>query len=285
MNVQQKLALGYLRMKLNLLAAINLRKAGETAFTLFCTPLPSKKSIVENNFMNCEAIQFNLDGKMINGYRYNKGGNPRALLLHGFASSSQNFSAYARGLADEGVEVLAFDAPAHGLSEGKTLNAAEYSDMVMHILNIYGPIHYFLAHSFGGLALSLALEIVPAVKGTRIVLIAPATETTTAIDHALAILGVRSPGLRKSIDEVIFRLTGENTSWFSINRSIRNIDAEILWIHDEEDDVTPLKDALEVQKQGLNNVEFKITRGLGHRKIYRDPAVQSAAVSFLSGSR
>ena len=81
-------------------------------------------------------------------------------------------------LENKGYEVLAFDAPAHGDSEGSTVNAIEYSEMIKKVIELYGPVEAFIAHSFGGIAISLALEQIPHDANTKIVFIAPATETT-----------------------------------------------------------------------------------------------------------
>ena len=62
---------------------------------------------------------------------------------------------------------------------------------------------------------------------------------------------------------------------------MNNIKASVLWIHDENDDITPLDDALKVKEDNHPNVEFMITKGLGHRKIYRDNTVVDAIVKFL----
>ena len=78
--------------------------------------------------------------------------------------------------------MLAFDAPAHGQSEGTSVTLQDYIDMIRKVVELYGPIDAFICHSFGGLALSHYLETVKHDSHTRAVLIAPATETTTAID-------------------------------------------------------------------------------------------------------
>lgn len=146
---------------------------------------------------------------------------------------------------------------------------------------MYGPVNGFIAHSFGGIALALALENTDN-SGMKVVLIAPATETTSAIDGALTILGLQNPQLRKSLDEIIFRLSGKETTWFSIRRAIKNIKAPVLWIHDVDDDVTPYEDALKVKNDNNPNVKFIVTQGLGHRKIYRDNGVKQHVINFYN---
>lgn len=281
MNVQQKIALGYLRTKISLLAMINKKKAGEEAFRLFCTPYVKYSGKESEVFKAGEALQFMLDGKKIKGYRCNHPQQHKVLLLHGFSSSCHNFQSYVPGLIHKNYEVLAFDAPAHGASEGETINAVEYADMIKKIVELYGPIKGFLAHSFGGLAICLALEQIPHAADTKVVLIAPATETSTAIDKAMVLLGVKNPVLRRSLDELIFKLKGKETSWYSIRRAIKNIKASVLWIHDEDDDITPMKDAVKVQDDAPGNVKFHFTKTLGHRRIYRDSQVMNEVINFL----
>ncbi|HTF27758.1 MAG TPA: alpha/beta hydrolase, partial [Flavitalea sp.] len=66
-------------------------------------------------------------------------------------------------------------------------------------------------------------------------------------------------------------------------RAINNIKAQILWIHDETDKVTPLHDALKVKEDNHANLAFIITTGLGHRRIYRDEKVIKTVIDFLKG--
>ena len=278
MNVQKKIAIGFIRAKLNILSRLHTKKAGEEAFRLFCTPIrkPAKESIV---FNNSERLQFNLDGKQINGFRLNPSPD-KVLILHGFSSSCHKFDHFVAPLLNKNYEVLAFDAPAHGASAGKTVNALQYSNMIREVIGRYGPVNKFIAHSFGGISLILALEDLQ-IPGSRVALIAPATETTSAIDNAFSILGLKNKQVRDTLDEIIFQKSGKDTAWFSIRRAIKNVDAKILWIHDEEDNVTPYADAWKVKNDNNPHINFVTTNGLGHHKIYRNEKVKQLVVDFL----
>ena len=177
--------------------------------------------------------------------------------------------------------MLAFDAPAHGNSEGTHINAVVYADMIKKIVELYGPIKNFISHSFGGLAVCLALEELAVDGNTKIVLIAPATETNTAVDQAFKLLKLSDPLVRKEFDKLIFKISGKPIEWYSIKRALKNITAKILWIHDADDDVTPLADANNALSDKPPNVEFIVTNGLGHRKIYRDQETMRSVISFL----
>jgi pimeloyl-ACP methyl ester carboxylesterase len=281
MNVQKKLAIGFIRAKLNLLSVFSKRKAGEEAFKLFSTPLVKYNGKEADIFKNAEKLEFVTGENLIKGYRCNHPQKKKVLLLHGFSSTCHKFDKYAAALVNKGYEVLAFDAPAHGASSGKRVNAVDYSDMIKKVTTLYGPINSYIAHSFGGIAVSLALEEIAHTGETKLVLIAPATETTSAINGAFAMLGIQNKIIRQSMDDIIFNLSGKKTEWFSIRRAIKNIQASVLWVHDEDDLVTPLADALLVKEEALSHVEFLITKGLGHQKIYRNTEVKNHIINFL----
>lgn len=280
MKVQHKIALGYIKTKLILLSVVNKRKAGEEMFRLFCTP-PSRSITAEQEvFAKAEKLHFVFEGKNIYGYRCNPSPK-KILLLHGFSSTCQHFARFVQPLINKGYEVLAFDAPAHGRSEGTIVNAMDYCNLILQINTLYGPVEGYIAHSFGGISLALAWEQMNTDEHIKVVLIAPATETTSAIDGTFAMLKLSNKVLRNSMDEVIFEKSGKPTSWFSIRRAIRNFKGKILWIHDEDDDVTPMADAMKVKEDAPANVQFIITKKLGHRRIYKDEEVLRHVVNFF----
>jgi pimeloyl-ACP methyl ester carboxylesterase len=281
MKITQILAINYIRLKFQVLSLVSIRKTANAAFELFCTPLVKPPRHIPSAFKAAEILNETLNGKNIKGYRWNKNQTEKVLILHGFSSAAYKFHRYVQPLVKKGYEVIAFDAPAHGGSDGKTLNALEYKAMVELVVNKYGPFNGYIAHSFGGLAVSLAMENIPHDASTKIVLIAPATETSSAIDAAFKMLKLQSKKTRAAFDDIILKKGGQPTAWFSINRAMQNIKASVLWIHDEDDNITPLKDALITKEQNYQNVRFVITQGLGHRQIYRDEKVKNIVFDFL----
>ncbi len=279
MKLTQRLAIGYIQTKFKLLSAVSKRKAAEKAFVIFGTPF--MKSVRKAPVKNAEVIHFHFNKKKMNGYRWNHPQNKKALILHGFGSAAHKFEDYATLLVANGFEVLAFDAPAHGDSEGDTTNAIEYCAMIKEIMQKFGPIENFIAHSFGGISLSLALEDVPHNQNTRVVFIAPATETTSAVDGAFKMLKLQNEAVRNEFEKIILKVSGKQIAWFSIRRAMDNIKASILWVHDEDDDITPWADALQVKEDNHSNIEFVLTKGLGHNKIYHDAGVKNMVKAFL----
>jgi hypothetical protein len=126
----QQIAIGYYRTKFKVLSALSNKKAAELALDLFTTPQFRYKKQLPEVFNESEKLQFKLHGETITGYRWNRGGHRKVLIVHGFNSSVAKFDRYIKPLMKKGYEVLAFDAPAHGYSTGKILNAVMFKEMV-----------------------------------------------------------------------------------------------------------------------------------------------------------
>ena len=280
MKLSQRLALRYIRTKFKVLSSISKKKAAEKAFELFCTPQSRNKKKLPKIFEEAENLHFEIDGVTVRGWRFNHPAERKLLILHGYESSGINFDQYIKPLIKKGYEVMTFDAPAHGRSGGKKINAPLYKRTIQAIHKKYGPVQSYIAHSFGGLAVSLALEEISHTDDYKLVLIAPATETTTAIDSFFKFLQL-DDSLRPEFEKVIIKAGGVSSAWYSIKRAMKHIKAKVLWVHDEDDNITPITDVLKVKEENYLNIEFVITKGLGHRRIYRDNKVIQTIIDFL----
>jgi pimeloyl-ACP methyl ester carboxylesterase len=280
MRLTQRLVLKYVRTKFKLLSSISKRKAAEKAFQLFCTPQYRNKKKLPPIFEQAEKLQFPFEGSLVRGYRWNHPSENKILILHGFESSVINFDRYVKPLIRKGYEVLAFDAPAHGRSTGRTINVLTYKNMIQYIYQHYGPVRSFIAHSFGGLSLSLALETIPHDRSFKVVLIAPAAETSTAIDNFFRFLQLDG-GVRIEFDQLIEDMGGKPVSWYSISRAAAQIQAQVLFLQDKEDHMTPLSDVEPIMGENHPNFHFVISEGLGHRRIYRDSKSLKVIMDFL----
>ena len=280
MKLSQRLALSYIRTKFKLLTSISKKKAAAKAFELFCTPQRRNIKPLPKIFELAEKLQFKLDGMLIQGWRWNHSAERKVLILHGYESSVTNFDRYVKPLIKNGYEVLAFDAPAHGRSGGKKINAPLYKRMILEIHKRFGPVQSYVAHSFGGLAVSLAVEEISHTEAYKLVLIAPATETSTSVDTFFKFLQL-APVLRTEFERIIIKAGGVSSEWYSIRRAMKHIRAKVLWVQDEDDEITPMSDVLKVKAENYPNIEFVITKGLGHRRIYRDNKVVKLVVEFL----
>jgi len=160
------------------------------------------------------------------------------------------------------------------------ISAPLFTNMLTMICEKYGPVQSFMAHSFGGLTLSMALETMEHNETFKVVFIAPLTELKTAAESFFHLLKLNEQ-IQKEFDKQIADIGGYPLEWYSIRRAIKNIRAQVLWLHDEDDDLTPVRDALKVKKENLVNVKFLITKGLGHSQIYNDKKVVQEIIDFL----
>lgn len=281
MHFSQKLTIWAIRLKFQWLTLTNKRKAAEKAFELFCTPFTPRPRHEPSIFRDSDKRFISVEDTQVRVYQWNPGGEKTVLILHGFGSSAYKFQRYVQLFKQKNYRVLAIDAPAHGRSEGKTVNAVQYAAAIEQTVRQFGPVQGYLAHSFGGIALALALEKIPHQPSDKVVFIAPATETTTAVAGAFDLLRLYNKEVQHLFYAHIEKLSGKPVAWFSIPRALQQIQAQVLWCHDESDRITPFSDVkplLESTKPGL---EFFITRGLGHRKIYHDSAVKNKVSDFL----
>ncbi len=279
MKLGQLLAVNYIRARLNLLAVVSKKKAAEKAFKIFCTPFYRSKKKAPPVFDSASPISIHVKGITVRGFKWNSGGIKRVLILHGFESSCKNFEPYIYKLIQKNYEVIAIDAPAHGVSDGKEITLPLYIETITAVRYYVGVIDGYMAHSFGGLALAHFVETIPN-RDIKLVFIAPATETKTAIDSFFRFLQLNED-VRIEFEKLIKEKSGVPSSFFSIPRALQNIQTDVLWVHDKDDDVTPLKDVKPVMEKNYPNVSFIITEGLGHKKIYRDNKVINAVVDFL----
>ncbi|MEO6314733.1 MAG: alpha/beta hydrolase [Chitinophagaceae bacterium] len=279
MKLGQKLAVNYIRARLNLLAVLSQKKAAQKAYAIFFTPFYRNKQAPPPIFSKAEQISIIVKGNTVRGFRWNAGGSKRVLVLHGFESSVKNFDAYITALINKNYEVLAFDAPGHGVSGGRQITLTLYIDTIAAIHFQVGIVQSFMAHSFGGLAVTQFIEKIPN-QDIRLALIAPVTEAVTAIDSFFRFLQLNA-GVRSEFEKLIHIKSGVPASYFSISRALENIQGKVLWVHDREDQTTPFRDVEPVMQKNYKHVSFLVTNGLGHKKIYRDNKVIQAVTDFL----
>ncbi len=279
-KISQKIAIEVIRRKLQLLASVSPRKAAEKAFTLFCTP--KRKAVkgipaIEDKGTTCSL---KAGGHTIFGYRWNHPAKRKVLIAHGFQSSLKNFEGFVTPLVNKGYEVVAFDAPAHGQSEGKEIVLPLYIKTLAVIYENYGPFDAYIGHSLGGLAIAHFLETIPHDRSVKVVFIAPATEITTIMDRFFRILHLNAK-VRQAFNELSTEKTGISPENASIRRAMHNIHATVLWLHDIADDITLYSDVERVRSDNFHNINFVTTQGLGHRKIYRDQHTVEQIIDFL----
>jgi len=280
MTRTQQMMLSYFKTKIRLASLASVRWGAQIAFDMFSTPYRKSKKPKPTIFKQAENIKITVNDCQINGYKWNPSANKQLLILHGFESRAYKFDMYIAPLLNKGWGITIMDAKAHGKSEGKQIILPDYVAMIETLEKIYGKFSGYLAHSFGGIAVSLHLEKSPN-DDAKLALIAPATETETAILLFSKIVGLKAQVVN-TIDDLILEKSGKPTSFYSLKRIVPTLNNKILWVHDQNDKITPLSDVQPLIDQHPRNVEFVITNGLGHSRIYKEEKVIDRVVDFLN---
>lgn len=286
MNLWLKIMIGYYKRKLQIIGIFSTRKAAMIAFDLFCTPFTNTtQKRVPTIFQQSDATSFKLHDLTIRGFQWksNLSNSKKVLIVHGFSSYAYKFEGFIAPLKELGFEVFAFDAPAHGNSDGKRINAILYKEMILEVEKLFGPFYAIIAHSFGGISAALAMEQMPFPEQRKLILIAPATETRTAVNNFFTVI-TANDAIIKDFEQYILEMTGQSFAYFSTARVIRTIPSSVLWVHDQDDKICTYSDMKDLVTENINRTEFLVTKGLGHNKIYLDPSVRQQIVKFITSS-
>lgn len=283
MKLSQRLMLKYYKAKIRTIGMVSPEKAATEAFDLFCTPNKSRKTPkIPPIFHQSLPVSVEVGGITARGFQWKSelAEARKILIVHGFNSCAYKFEHYVLSLIKEGFEVLAFDAPGHGISDGKRINSLIYRDTILAIEANFGPLYGIIAHSMGGLAAALAFEIMLDTNKRKLVLIAPATETKTAIENLFALIPVK-PTVKQAFYYYVTNLAGKPISYFSVARVVRTLNAHVLWIHDETDTICTFKDVEPLLKETIHSTEFLITKGLGHNQVYKEFSTRDRILHFI----
>ncbi len=279
MKLAQQIIINTYRARLNFMSVFSSKWAAKSGFAIFCTPHRKPRNVPPPIFEKCKTFSLVVDNQKLWGFSWNASAERKALIIHGFESRSYQFDRYISPLIKKGYAVYAMDAKAHGESDGKTIVLPEYVAMIKVLSDKVGNFDAYISHSFGGMAISLYLEQFPNPTA-KVVLLAPATETSTAIRFFCSFFQLNA-SVKHEIDNLVLQKSGKPVSFYSMKRIVPTLGNSILWIHDTDDDITPYADMKPLMDSEIENVEFLITEGLGHRRIYKENKVVKKVMEFL----
>ena len=262
------------------LGSVSTAAAARLAEALFCKTLRPPPRPDEARFLgSARRFAVRAVGVSIAGYRWGPEGAPRVLLAHGWWSHAGRFVALADALCSRGFEVVAFDAPGHGRSGGWRATMPEFAWTIRAVADTVGPLHATVGHSLGGAASIFALSRGLAA-GRAIVISAPADVPHWAdrFRDALRLAPEVDSRMRRNLE----RRLGVRFEELMINRVAGALRLPGLVIHDADDRDVPQAEGREIAAD-WPGAEFRGTRGLGHRKVLRDPDVIRWVGEFVAG--
>jgi len=265
------------RTALRGLSAVAPGQAARVAYKLWFYPRRHAEPAREKTWL-AEAQHFAIQHppESLAAYRWGKG--PKVLLVHGWDGRGSQLGAFVEPLRSAGFEVVAFDLPAHGRSSGRKTNMLEAAHAIRSVATALGSVEAVIAHSFGAGALARALA--SGLSANKAVMISPPANLRWMADNFFNQLRL-TQNVRMRIESRVTRDYGDSV-WqeVSADHNVRDLTLPGLIIHDEEDREVPFSQGERLAKT-WPAARLLPTRGLGHRRILRDPTVISEVVDFL----
>jgi len=262
----------------NLLAIIAPRIAGRQGFYLFCTPQGAPLKDHQRQFLDtAEQSSFKFNNYTIRVYQWGNGPT-RILFLHGWQSHTFRWKNYIDAFPKDEYTIYAFDAPAHGQSEGKYLNLPVYSQVIEKFLESVKPFHTVVGHSLGSFAMLYTLyRLKNKLAPQQLIMTASPGEVSEFVQYYQSVLGLSKravSAIRQSFVSEIDYLP----EYYSAKKFVEHITVPGLIIHDEQDAEAPYHHAVGIHQSWKNSMLIN-TSGLGHN--LRSPSVVRHVVDFV----
>ena len=211
---------------------------------------------------------------MVYTYGYSK---KKVLLLHGWSGRGTQMHHIADKILENKMMVVTFDAPAHGLSSGKTTNMLEYLETIDFLDKKFGPFEASIGHSWG--AMTLLNAVARNIKFKKIVIIGADDKISDVIKSFVNKFELDPFLVHKIIEHYNKKLKFEINS-FSSGNVAKKVKIPTFIIHDTQDKYVPVSSAYRI-RQNLQDGLLLITNGLGHHKIFKDKQIIQRIVNFI----
>jgi len=206
--------------------------------------------------------------RRIAAWRWGMG--PAVLLVHGWEGRGSQLGAFVEPLVAAGLSVIAFDAPAHGDSPGHRAYLTDFADAIIGVAAAVGPLHATISHSFGAAAVLLA-HARGGIDAARNVMLAPNVLLDEGVRRFAHFIGLDETD-RIGLEHALGASAGLPLEALRPERLAAGRDAALLVVHDREDREVPFAHG-EALAATWPAARLRVTEGLGHRRILRDPGV------------
>ena len=264
---------------LNTLATISSSQAGKVGYKLFSTPMKAPMKSHHLDFLKpAKSMKIPYEDIEIQTYKWGTG-PLKILFVHGWESHTFRWKKYIQAFPMDQYTLIGMDAPAHGLSGGRQVNAITYAEAIRQVIEEYGSFEAIVGHSFGGFAAMYALYEDNTLPVKGLVMMGVPGRADDFFKE-----GKRQLGLKTKADMAIrnhfVKLFDDDIKHFTTLRFGQVLDRPGLIIHDVNDREAPYTHAVALEKV-WKDAQLITTKGLGH-KLYSDQIVQNI-LSFIQG--
>jgi pimeloyl-ACP methyl ester carboxylesterase len=255
--------------------------AAALAERLFLTPprarLPRSTFF---DFLDAHAGFVDYRGRNLAAWRWGPADAPAVLLAHGWGGYAAQMRGFVPQLLANGYRVIAYDQPAHGLSEGRLTGLPDFAGALAAVAASYGGVRHVVAHSLG--AVGAALAITRGLQLQSAVLVSPPSDLV-GYSRQFARWTWMPERLRRRMQAAIEERYGLRWFELEIPRLAPRLRTPALVIHDHGDGIVPWSQGAALA-QAWPGARLLSTVGLGHGRILGSDIATRAATDFITGN-
>jgi pimeloyl-ACP methyl ester carboxylesterase len=253
--------------------------AGSLAERLFLTPpRPRDAAGAALDLIDARSSMIEHKGRHIATWRWGSLDAPAVLLVHGWGGNAAQMRAFVFPLLRAGFRVIAYDQPAHGVSEGRLTGLPDFADVLAQVAWHHGEARAAIGHSLGATAAALA-HAWGKVELDKIVLVSPPSDLVGHSRRFARWHWMPEP-VRDAMQAAIEERYGVRWEELELARLAPRLGARAMVIHDRNDRVVPWKQGAQFAEH-WRGARFMSTEGLGHQRILLDERVTQAAADFI----
>jgi len=268
----------YITIPGKVLSTISTGLATRFALKLFFKPLkfpiPAREKAFRNTAERHDLLTKN--AKDFTAFEL-AGPGEKIVLIHGWSGRASQFFEIMEGLNNLGFHVVAIEAPGHGENLGAEYNLLDFVDALEEADLRFGPFYNAVGHSLGGLALFNNLKR-KAQYEKLVIMGSPASIRNVVSDFSGNLQ--MNDAVTDRIIETIEKRYDLNVKENSSDYLCQYYNPQGLIIHDEDDQDVPILNAHQLHSKWKKS-DLLVSKGLGHRRILMDNALQKAIYDFF----
>lgn len=265
LRISERMLLLLLRFYFNSLAFLNKKFAARQLIYIFSRPKkrvirPKEVAIIDQAQKGTLLVM----GNQLCTYQWGSG-EKLALLVHGWESNAGSLGALVKPLLEQNYCVLAFDAAAHGMSQGKISNLIHFKSAIKAMIQRHGVPKLMIGHSLGANAIIMTCYEMQ-VTIDQVVLIAPLNRLMEVFEYFQDLLKI--PTL---IFKEFLSTFGNQTNYdlrdFYFHHYVRQtLIQSALLLHDSDDRITEIDESKTID-QNWEKSNLEVIHGSGHYHI------------------